>query len=246
MQNEERRLILEMLSSGKISAEESIKLLEALGEPETGEAEAEEAGNPAPALDAAQIFTTVPDAAAPVDFSSPDWETASSDPIETEEVLPLQGEVTGEEGFAPSPGSETWRRFRRFPLLIGAGIVTAGALLMGAALLASGIGFWFFCASAPFLLGLTILVLAQGGRGMPWLHVRVKQPQGTWTSNIAISFPLPIRLAQWFLRTFGASLDLPGHISVGELLLLLEGVSPENPIYIEAGEEGEQVQVYIG
>ncbi len=251
MREEERRLILDMVASGKISVEESLRLMEALEDPEPEEPEAEpgrtqppaaEAVSPAPALEAARAYTPeeAPVSAAPENFA------AASQEVGPEEALPLEGEVTGSAA-AEQPGPETWRRFRQVPLLIGTGIVTAGALLMGAALLATGAGFWFFCASVPFLLGLVILVLAQGGQGLPWLHLRVQQPEGTWPSTIAFSFPLPIRLVTWILRTFGIKIDLPGDLSVDELLLLLEqGVSPDSPVYIEAGEDGQRVQVYIG
>ena len=70
-----------------------------------------------------------------------------------------------------------------------------------------------------------------------------------WPRNIALSFPLPIRLTAWFLRTFGPHIPQLKDTGVDELILALgDSASPGNPLLVNVneGEGGEQVEVYIG
>jgi hypothetical protein len=143
---------------------------------------------------------------------------------------------------------EGWRKLWQIPLWIGAGVTVLGALFMFNALLRSGIGFWFFCAWVPFLLGLGILVLAWQTRAAPWLHLRVRHADGDRRQTVSLSFPLPVRAAAWFFRTFGKRIPALADKNLDMLLLALESnLSADAPMYIEAdGGDGEQVQIYIG
>lgn len=229
----ERRLILEMIESGKISAEDGLRLLQALPE-----AEDEETADP---------LETVPSTAPPY-AEEPDATAFGA-------ALPM-GEpvVTVEDGFASesaetgAPDFNRWRGFWVIPLWVGVGITIAGSLLMFWAAQTAGLGFWFFCAGVPFALGIVLLALAWQSRTARWLHLRVKQKPGEWPSTFAISFPLPIRMFSWFMRTFRQYIPGMETAPVDDLLASLEGsTSPENPLYIEVEEDdGERVQIYIG
>ena len=153
-------------------------------------------------------------------------------------------------GALPDEDLTRWRRWWIVPMWIGTGIVLVGAMLMYAAYSATGhLGFWFGCATLPFILGVIVMALAGFSQSARWLHVRVKTGQEEWPRNIAISFPLPIGLTAWFLRTFGSRIPKLRETGVDELIMALgEHTSAEAPLYInvDEGSNGEKVQVYIG
>ncbi|MCC7358594.1 MAG: hypothetical protein IT317_03905 [Anaerolineales bacterium] len=150
----------------------------------------------------------------------------------------------------PAEDLNRWRRWWIVPMWIGAGIVLLGALLMYAALATTGqMGFWFGCATLPFIVGVLVMALAGFSQSARWLHVRVKTGQAEWPRNIAISFPLPIGLTAWFLRAFGHLIPKLRETGVDELIMALgEHTSADAPLYInvDEGSGGEKVQVYIG
>jgi len=152
---------------------------------------------------------------------------------------------------APQADLEHWRRWWMVPMLVGVGVLLVGALLMVAAFQSSGLGFWFVCASLPFALGVLIVALAAGSRSARWLHVRVRTNPAAndWPHNIALSFPLPIRLTAWLLRLVGPFVPQLKDHGFDELILALaETTSAEAPLYmdVDEGDGGERVQVYIG
>jgi hypothetical protein len=106
------------------------------------------------------------------------------------------------------------------------------------------------CAWLPFLLGVAVMALAWSSRTSRWLHLRIHQKQkpGEWPQKITLSFPLPLRLTTWALRTFGRYFPQLKNSGVDELILALgKNTSPDNPFYLEVdeGEAGERVQIYI-
>jgi len=142
-----------------------------------------------------------------------------------------------------------WKRWWVIPLWIGAAVTVIGGLLMFWAYTAGGFGFWFACAWFPFLLGVGILALAWGSRTAPWLHVRVQQAPGEKPQKIAISFPIPVHLTAWGLRTFGHHIPHMENTSLDEVILALKDVArDETPLFVDVdeGEDGERVQVFIG
>ena len=152
---------------------------------------------------------------------------------------------------AAGPDLDYWRRWWIVPMWTGIGVLLVGALLMFAAYQAGGFGFWFVCAALPFAAGVVIMALASASRSARWLHVRVRtSPKANdWPHNIALSFPLPIRLTAWLLRIFGPFIPQLKDHGLDELILALaETTSSDAPLYVEVdeGEGGEQVQVYIG
>ena len=152
---------------------------------------------------------------------------------------------------AAGPDLDYWRRWWLVPMWAGIGVLLVGAVLMFAAYQAGGFGFWFGCAALPFAVGVLIMALAAGSRSARWLHVRVRtnQKANDWPHNIALSFPLPIRLTAWLLRLAGPFIPQLKDHGLDELILALaETTSSEAPLYVDVdeGEGGERVQVYIG
>lgn len=243
----ERRLILEMVQSGKISADQGLGLLKALAE--SGEALLGSEPDPTGTilggsadLPLGQDSTPgagVPSAADP--GSSMGGEARAPEP----EIIQPQGSDPADL----PPRASHWRRWWMTWLWAGVGILILGGWLMYWAQITYGIGFLFFCAWLPFLLGLALIVLAWQSSTSRWLHLRVQQRPGSWPPQIAISLPLPVGLASWFLRTFRGLIPGLDDPVVNQVLTALEGeVSPENPIYIDVEDNpnGEHVQIFIG
>ncbi len=142
-----------------------------------------------------------------------------------------------------------WKQWWFIPLWIGAGITALGGGLLYWAWRAAGFSFWFACAWFPFLMGVFILGTAWGSQYSPWLHVRVQQKAGESPQRIAISFPLPLRLTAWALRTFGHLIPKLDATGLDEVIMALGEIANEDaPIFIDVseGKDGEKVQVFIG
>jgi hypothetical protein len=153
------------------------------------------------------------------------------------------------DAMPPDAAIEKWKRWWVVPFAVGIVITIITALLMMSAIQASGYGFWFFCLWVPFTLGVTVLTLAWASRTARWLHVRVNTGKDEWPRRIALSFPLPVRLTAWALRTFGWRIPGLRNTGVDELVLALnDTTSSRQPLYVEVndGDDGEKVQVYIG
>lgn len=239
----ERKKILEMIEEGTITAEEGLTLLNALSEssspeiaPGVADREVVEIEENEPASFGSQQAVFVDTQGFEDDGAA---ETFNG---EVEVMPPAQAPPSAEE-------IEKWKRWWVVPLWIGAGITVVGGLLMYWAFARSGFGFWFACAWFPFLLGVAVLALAWGSRTSPWLHVRVHQAPGSTPQKIAISFPIPVRLTAWGLRTFGHHIPQMEGTSLDEVILALKDVARDGtPFFVDVdeGEDGERVQVFIG
>jgi len=252
----ERTKILEMIQEGTITAEEGMILLNALGESAAPEIEAD-VNLVADHSEVTAETVTLEEIEAELDEGLPSPE---GEVLETEfkEVQPEPERFETEPEILPDPPKvealdskelNKWKRWWVIPLWIGIGITIIGSLWMVGALTTRGIGFWFACSWFPFLLGVGLLALAWGSRTGPWLHVRVQQPPGETPQRIAISFPIPIRLMAWGLRTFGHFIPHMDGVNLDEIILSLKDISDdEAPLFVDVneGEGREKVQVFIG
>jgi len=241
--------ILEMIESGKISVEEGLGLLSALG-----------VGDEPVVDDAASLVTSVSlveESPGPLKFSepipppSPAWNSSSEALAGEQTVAASAPQILVDTSPAePPPDARKWRRWWTIPLWIGVGLSVLGGVLLYAAVQSTGgINFWFFCAGVPFTLGVLAIILAWQSRTSPWLHLRVQQAPGESPQRIAISMPLPTRLLAWFLRTFGHKIPSMDGQELDQIILAVgKNTSPENPIYIQVdeGENGEKVEIFIG
>ncbi len=149
--------------------------------------------------------------------------------------------------YAPSDEASAPRKWRDWWLVILASALAV--IAMGGWLGTIG-GWWWLCAGPGLILGFVLLVIALASRNAPWLHVRVDTGQKTWPRHIALSFPLPIRLASWGLKVWGPRIPSLSETALDELILALEGnLSKDTPIYIDVQEDestGERVQIFLG
>ncbi len=166
------------------------------------------------------------------------------------EVIEAPGPASDRE---PAPDFEQVanraRRLWQIPLWIGIAVSVLSAYWLYNLVQASNFGFWFYCASVPFLLGVMAMALAANSRTSRWLYVKVDQAKNEWPRNIVLGFPLPLGLAAWFLRNFGHNIEGLNRTKVDEILQLISsGISSKEPLIVnvEDDEDGERVQVYIG
>ena len=255
----ERKKILEMIEDGTITAEEGLTLLKALDESQPIQISPEIPGM-------ASGFQATPEAefesvleTSAFEGDTPTPYLGKQETLDEDEYLVAYADTETFNGDAePIPPGSTppsadeiskWKRWWVIPMWIGAGITVVGGLLMYWALSANGFGFWFACAWFPFLFGVAVLALAWSSRTSPWLHVRIHQAPGERPQKIAISFPIPIRLTVWGLRTFGHHIPHMGDTSLDEVILSLKDVAADGtPFFVDVdeGENGERVQVFIG
>jgi len=139
-------------------------------------------------------------------------------------------------------------RFRQlwvFPLWLGTGITVLGAYWMYVALSSAGMGFWFFAAWLPFLLGVLLTALAFSSRSSRWIYIDVRQKPGASPQRIVLAFPLS--LVSWGLK-LGLNY-LPGReggAASDVMSALQESARSGEPLLVDVEEDGEHVQVYIG
>ena len=242
----ERTKILEMIAEGTISAKDGVKLLDALdGASEMSNISDLEAKPQITSIPESDIDQEIIDA-----FASESIDDGVDSDHEPEEVL--EPDDIYHPDPAPNPPDpeeiKKWKRWWVVPMWVGVGITVIGGALMYAAFAANGVGFWFACTWFPFMLGVLVMALAWSSRSAPWLHVRVHQRPGQTPQKIAISFPLPIRLAGWGLRTFGHHIPNMQAVDLdGVMNAINESAKDGTPFFVDVDDEdGERVQVFIG
>jgi hypothetical protein len=240
-----RMRVLEMIESGAINADEGIRLLQDL-----------------PAEDEAPV-TTMEQPAIPVETAVEVAPNPSEDVATQPEGAGSQTEVDSQAGPAvqgevlpnfPAPEeTRRWRAWWMIPFWVGVAITIASGGLLYWAVQTAGVGLGFFLALLPFMAGVALMVITWQARSARWLHLRIHQKPGHAPQTIAISFPLPLSLASWFLRIFHGR--LPSRMgqfdreSLETLIQSLEqSVSANTPFYMEVqdDEDGERVEIYIG
>jgi hypothetical protein len=233
----EKMKILQMIENGELSPEEGIQriqeleknssadeamenqtALDILSKIETGEISADEG---------ISFLTKPKPAQVELGAEDEDYEIPSAPPNIPEEEL------------------NRWKRWWKYPLYFGVGIVILSTLWLNSAYHNSGIGFWFICSLVPLSIGLLLMVLSWQSQGGPWIHVRVKGEN----ERVAISIPAPLGITSWALRNFGHHIPQLEKTSVDEIIVALENTSKaSSPLYVQVdeGEDGEKVEVFIG
>ncbi len=143
----------------------------------------------------------------------------------------------------------TARRLWQIPLWAGVCITILSALGMYAILRGPGMNFWFYFLLVPLLLGVALSALAIASRAARWIYVDVHQQPGEYPHHIFLGFPLPLKLAAWFLRSFGQWIPDLKRTNVNEIIQIIEsGFNGREPliVHVNEGDTGEHVQVYIG
>ena len=226
MTDSERQQVLKMIDDGKISAEQGLILMQALdASPEDGSED--ESQN--------LILEGLPE------------------PAGTADSLNLSGNSKAESEKEPARSDPDFeRKLNRFrnlwvvPLWVGVTITVCGAYGMYAALRSGGLGFWFYFAWLPFLLGVLVTALAFSSRSSRWIYINVQQKKGESPQRIVLTFPLS--LVTWMVNFVKFSVPAGEVGPIKEVMsALFESTQSSEPLLVDVQEEdGEHVQIYIG
>jgi len=223
MTDQERNQVLKMIESGRITPEEGLHLMETLDR-----SPAEEEGVSEPKETGPQSRT---EAGSETDLNKSHMEEAG---FETDPHI--------------SQVKSTARRLWQIPLWIGVTVTVASATGMYAVLHGPGMNFWFFFLALPLLLGVAIVAAAVSTRKAHWIFVNIQQKPGEKPAHIFLGFPLPLKLAAWFLGHFGNRIpDLKGTNLDAAIQVMQTGFKGDSPLIVHVDDEdGERVQVFIG
>lgn len=226
MTDQEREQVLKMIENGTITPEDGLKLMRTL---ETTPAEE----------------NTL---AEPLELQAKPMEAPAGDKKAGEAAERSNFEVDPRIARIKSTVSRLWQ----IPLWIGVLFTVLSAWGMFALVQASRFNFWFFCLGGILLLGVLVMMAAIGSRSARWLFVDVRQRPGESPARIFLGFPLPLKFAAWFVRTFKHW--IPGlekglkKANIDEILEAFEtGMGSESMVVnVDDGEHGEKVRVFIG
>jgi hypothetical protein len=216
MTDSERQQILKMIDEGKITAEQGLILMQALGdEPESDDL---------PELLDNQMLSTSTSQAFSEAESEP--EHKATDPEFDRKV-------------------NRFRRLWVIPLWIGVAITISGAYWMYASLQASGFGFWFYCAWLPFILGVLVTVTGFSSRTSRWIYVNIKQKPGETPQRIVFAFPLSlVSWVVNIFRSSIPNRERGAVEEV--MRAVFDSTKSIEPLMVDVDEDGEHVQIYIG
>ncbi len=218
MTDSERQQILKMIADGKISAEEGLTLMQALGEdPEDDE----------PIQAQLEADTSAP-------FLADSGFSPSVEPAEHKTDPEFDRKVN------------RFRSLWVIPLCFGVAVTVVGAYWMFSALQSAGMGFWFYCSWLPFLLGVLVTAVAFSSRTSRWIYVNVKQRPGQSPRRIVIAFPLS--LVSWGINLVKHNIPERERSAAEEVMrAVFQSTKSDEPLMVDVNEkDGDHVQVYIG
>lgn len=238
----DRLKILTMIENGEISPEEGAQMLENISDNENQE-------KPTRAIDQMSILNQIESG-----------EISSEEGIRIlqgnrEEITIAHPELKSKKGenlfpkeTPPSLSDEElrkWKLWWTYPLYVGVGLTILATYWLNSAYQSSGYGFWFFCSWLPLLLGIVLMAISWFSQTGTWLHVRVRSEH----QRVAISLPIPLGIAAFMFRHFGQFIPYMEDTSLDEIIVALKDTAESgNPFYVhvDEGEDGEQVEVFIG
>jgi len=178
---------------------------------------------------------------------------AAISPEEKEDDFAGQTVITPDlpeaEPYEPPPDMKRFRRFWRIPFFIAGGSLLLSAF--GLALMYQTTGqvalIGFMCLWSIFVVALLATLIVLLARKAPWLHVRVQEKGGR---RIAISIPLPLRLAHWGIdiAKFYVPTDQAANLEMASAFMKGMTDDPDQePIMINVDDDdGDRVQLYLG
>jgi hypothetical protein len=224
MTDQEREQVLKMIENGTISPEDGLKLMQTLDQ--------------SPADDELPAVRVEASTGSAHDETGKENSNKAQDEKSSFDKDPRIDKV-----------KSTVRRLWQIPLWVGVFITILSAWGMYSLVQAAKLNFWFYCLSAPLLLGVLVMVAAIGSRKARWIFVDVHQKPGEKPSRIFLGFPLPLKFAAWGFRTFGHYIPEMDRAKVDGVVQVIEtGFTGEEPLVVNVddGDDGERVQVYIG
>ena len=222
--SEERQKILQMISSGKISAEEGTRLLNALsGYPQPDQPAPPEQPQIAPPVDRAEETQAAQQEKAP----TPESEVIDPPP-------PIDVNM---------PDTRHWWQV---PFWIGLAVLMAGAFTLAGALSSGAVCFVLLCGLPLIFIGLIMIIVAWFARNGPWVHIRVKNNR-PGQHNVNISVPLDLGVVA--VRVAEPFVPQMRNTGIDDVIVSLKNnVKGDQPVIIDVNddEDGEHVQVIVG
>ena len=247
----DRIRILELIESGDLDVDQGLHLLEDLVDESDIKVE-DSVMDTSVSFESTNLHEENFSESLPISLKSIP-ETQPGEIYEQEEILEIADHAQVEEkpaiqSIALPGAATTWRRWWMLPVWGGVSLAVTGGLLMARTQQTSGISFWFFFASIPFVLGLLLIVLGLESRSWPWLYLHVEQSKREWPQQITFSMPIPMQPVAGFLRRFGHYIPHMQTDSLNQVIQAIgETTNPENPIFIKVeDDDGERVEIYIG
>lgn len=114
----------------------------------------------------------------------------------------------------------------------------------------SGLNFWFFCFTMPFILGIIVMALGGGSRSSRWLYLNVDRSKAEdGPKRISLALPLPLGLVGWFIKNFGSRIDRFKKTNIDEVINAInmaKTITEPLIINVDDDDDGERVQLFIG
>ncbi|MCJ7694679.1 MAG: hypothetical protein MUO40_04555 [Anaerolineaceae bacterium] len=231
-ENVAKNKLLSMIENGDITAEEGLRLLNALSENEKDDTDYED-----------EEYE---------DYAFSEQET---DKIESDfqtELDPSRGQTDIDIQQLPtsSPDVKRIARLKKWwflPFGIGLILTVISSIWMYLGYSSKGFGWGFWLSWIPFILGVVTMALSALSSKAKWLHLRIKEHKNNSKVNLNLSFPLPLGLARWFFRNFGDKIKGTRNVPIDMMLNDLDAsITDDSPLYIKVDDDGDDVEIFIG
>lgn len=139
------------------------------------------------------------------------------------------------------------KRWWWLPFSVGLVLTVISAIWMYLGYSAKGFGWGFWLSWFPFIIGIVIMALSAMTSRMKWLHVKVHENKGKHKANINISLPVPFGILRWFFHNFGDKIPEVKGLPLDVLFADFDhNINSDNPLYVKVDDEGDDVEVFIG
>jgi hypothetical protein len=147
----------------------------------------------------------------------------------------------------PRKVSGCWKAAWSMILLAGAVLTAFSAFWVYQGYHNNGFRWGFWLSWIPLVVGVLITIFGWMLMESPWMHVRIHSEEDEKHVNIVFSFPIPIGLVRWFLRTFGA--HMTGDIDSEEVLGVLDEMEASlkrgEPFHVQVDDDKDKSKVEI-
>lgn len=173
---------------------------------------------------------------------------------EAGEEFPADEPEPGYGSYTPEPPDpeveslkSTVRALYAIPLFLGVLLTVGMAWLMYQGVLASEMGFVFYCIWLPlFLFGVLLVSISAAGRTSRWMYADIRPKKGDGPRRIMIGFPLQI--VTWVLGTFSSMIPSDAREKAEMMMNAINETTADAPVVVsvDEGKDGDRVKLYIG
>jgi hypothetical protein len=133
------------------------------------------------------------------------------------------------------------------PFAVGLILTIVGAIWMYLGYASKGFGWGFWLSWIPFGLGVVTMTISALSSQSKWIHIKVHEKKGKHPTNINLTFPIPLKFAQWFFHNFGNKIFKDKHVPADSIIsMLTTDITDESPFYVNVDDESDHVEIFIG